>query len=895
MAFGRFLVILTVLVAICGKVLGQKSLKIDEKFRKKSLIEVFDRLERNYNLVIAYEPAQVKGIEISSLVVKKQSLERTMRLLLRRTNLNFRFITPQQISIYNKNKSVAQTDNALGGHYRTIRGSIFHALNQDPLPLSNVQIKGRPVGVTSDEEGQFEFKFKSYETDTLVVSYVGFSKKYIPLNSDNPVRFLQIELVPKTQAYSLADVVISEGSDQFVQLGKTSRNFSLHPQKLGNLSGLGENDFLRAAQLLPGISNPNESASELYIRGGTPDQNLFLLDGITIYQPGHFYGAFSNINTEAVKSISIHRGGFGAQYGGRVSGVVDMIGKPRRIAQLHTGGGINLLSANAFAEIPAFDKKVALLVAGRSTFSDIEQNPFYSQLFDNYFQHGIVFKDRQQRQENPDFITSQPSFGLFDLNTKLLFNPSHKDLISVSGFYSADRLAYQYQDSLPTHLLFNSEDRQSIINKGLSMNWHRQWTDGFFSKTTLAYSAYHKTYQYDSEFLGVHGKMSQSTFQENLLNDLAFRQDNQLTISSSQQTNFGIHITRPSIALTQHQKTFDSTSTFQTNQAYLFAGYLQHTYQPVKQLSLEMGLRNTWYTGTQKNYIEPRLSLQYNLSSQLSLNASWGQYRQFINRIWNSNSLGVGEDFWALSNDSSLEVAGSEHWIVGTKYETPDFLLNIELYHKKLSGLTSYSLFYNPELNELENIHMTTGGRGTAQGLDVLVQKKIGKYYSGWISYSLSKVTHHFEDLNKGLAFAANHDQRHQVNIVNTVSIDNLELSTTWTFASGRPFTQPTLSTTDVSPESSFPFFWEINSINTERIPAYHRLDFSASYSIPFAKQKGKLIGGITLFNVYNRKNISSKLFEVSYPTSSSQNFQIQESNKYLLGFTPNLFLNVKF
>ncbi|MEZ4851721.1 MAG: TonB-dependent receptor, partial [Bacteroidia bacterium] len=734
---------------------------------------------------------------------------------------------------------------------------------------------------------------------TLDLSYLGFQKYSIPVREITPGNLLTINLSPKD--HSLNDVIISDGSEQTIKVSDGASDIVLNPRKISALSPMGEPDVLRALQNLPGISSNNESASELNIRGGFPDQNLILFDGITVYQPGHFYGVFSAFNAQATKDVQLYRGGFSAKYGGRTSGVLDITGKPGNPKKITGGMGLNLMNVNAYLETPLFKKKGALLIAGRRSFSDIIQSTFYRQLFNNIFQQGYIYNQKNRSVYDSLNLQTDPSFLFDDINAKFTYQLSDKDLLSVSTYMGRDLLTYHSSESVTPGIISSTADTLLLKNRGISTSWARQWSPSFYSKTLIAYSNFEQEHIYKFSRWDSTGNGFWYRFpRENQLSSLNFRHDHEWKINPKHTLNFGAELT--DYKLSYQDRLFSDLGQLlddkTTRGSWLAAGYGEHLFRPVKNWEFAMGMRYHRYSKSTKNYFEPRFSFKGNLNNHFKIKGAWTRHYQFLTNIFEFNGLSVGENFWALADDDTIPVVNSEHFILGGAYENKNFLIDIEIYHKNTSGLITYAYFLPEDsivdINDLEILrtYLTKDGSSVARGIDILIQKKQGNY-TGWLGYSLARVDVSFPDINQGKFFPASHDHRHKLNWVNMYSWKKFEFSLNWTYSSGKPYTdlvEQNIARTSNNEDIKV----SLGERNANRLPAYHRLDFSTTYHISPPDNSWHSKVGITIFNLYNRKNVRDFRYNIVTDPKRNQS-QLVSMSRNLLGFSPTLFLNFEF
>ena len=320
----------------------------------------------------------------------------------------------------------------------TISGIVKDKESGETLPFANVFIKDTNIGTTTNGDGFFTLFNVPSENSTIQVQYLGYKVETLTLTKEIVKDKITILLAPDFN--KLDEVVINTDSrQQIIKMNENVSQISLSPKRLASIPNLGEKDIFRALQLLPGVSGTNESSAGLYVRGGTPDQNLVLLDGFTVYHVDHFYGFFSAFNSDAIKDIQLFKGGFPAEYGGRISSVMDLTGKRGNINKVSFSGGLSLVSANATLEIP-IGEKANLLLAGRRSYTDIIRSGLYNNIFDLYNDNdqsnGTRFPNFNNFQQNQ----TQPSFYFYDLNTKFSYNPSDKDIISISMYNGEDNL-----------------------------------------------------------------------------------------------------------------------------------------------------------------------------------------------------------------------------------------------------------------------------------------------------------------------------------------------------------------------------------------------------------------------------------------------------------------------
>jgi ferric enterobactin receptor len=793
---------------------------------------------------------------------------------------------------HSSNLNSLRFENKLQKNSITISGIVKDKESGETLPFANVFVKDTNIGTTTNEDGFFTLFNVPSETSTLQVQYIGYKVEILVLNQEIVKNKIIILLIPDDN--QLDEVVVSnDPGQQIVKMNKNVSQISLSPKKLASIPNLGEKDIFRAIQLIPGVSGTNESSSGLYVRGGTPDQNLVLLDGFTVYHVDHFYGFFSAFNSGAIKDIQLYKGGFPAEYGGRISSVMDLTGKTGNSNKFSLSAGLSLVSANATLEIPIGDK-ANLLIAGRRSYTDILKSGLYNIIFD-------LYNDSNQTNGNslPNFNgfqqnQTQPTFYFYDLNTKFSYKPSDKDIISISIYNGEDNL----DSSRENQNTFGSGTEERIINSdiedllnwgnwGSSFRWARQWSDKLYTNVVGAYSNYFsqrkRINDISIQLIDTTTTNKSGLIEDNNLNDYTLRIHNEYKINSKHSLEFGGQLTKNEVDYNYSLN--DSISVInQKDKGLIKTLYIQNKWSPTEKLNIIGGIRTTHFDVTNELYYEPRLSGSYQLNNKVKLKGAWGKYYQFVNRIVREDVTQGSRDFWLLANKENSPISFSQHLILGTSYEVDDWLFDVEYFEKEMTGLTEFSLRFQSALGTDPNDQLFFEGTGISRGVDFLIQKKVGKY-TGWLGYTLSEVVHTFPDLSNSPFYSLN-DQRHEFKIVNVLKAGRWDLGATWVYGSGKPYTAPNGLYTITLLDGKETEYVSIGEKNGLRIDPYHRLDLSATYNFNLGSGKGEM--GLSIFNLYNKTNTWYNEFEVV-------DNQVTETNVNYIGFTPSLFFNVSF
>ncbi len=771
-------------------------------------------------------------------------------------------------------------------HNLRVTGRIKDQSNGEPLPFATVYVEGyNDIATTTNTDGYFTLYNVPSDKETLLFSYLGYETQHFYLSPEIPLENLFVELTPAVNM--LNEVVVVKEREDVLKIPKLSIGvIQTTAAKIADLPALGEKDLFRTFQLMPGIAGSNESSAGMYVRGGTPDQNLVLYDGFSIYHQEHLMGVFSAFNTNAVKDVQLHKGGFDAKYGGRLSSVMEIVGKTGNDKEFNIGGDVSFLGVNGFIEVP-FQEKGSFFIAGRRSFQSFMYDKFTDVYSENQqmMSGGPGGKFNQRNQEKPKSY-------FYDLNAKLTYNPTKKDIFSISFFNGEDDLDNSRSGFGSSFMGGSITDQTNWGNIGSSMKWSRNWDNRLYSNLLASFSNYYslRNRQNNSTTSSVGGKVGvifdQNTNEDNDLWDYSLKLDNEYKINGKNKLEFGLNYSNYRIDY-RYSKSDSVNVLDMQNKGNLASAYVQDRVTLGEKFTVLPGIRFSYYDVTSKMYWEPRFQTFYKFNDQFNLKASAGYYYQFVNRIVREDISAGSRDIWLLSNDEGIPVSSSIHWIFGGSYETKDFLFDVEAYYKKLNDLSEYTLRFAPSfIDNTEFQQFFYNGKGYSRGIDFLVQKKYGKL-TGWVGYTLSETRYHFPVYGDGY-FPANQDVTNEFKIVATYKpVKDLTLSGTWIFATGKPYTEPMGAYTLDTPNGGNLNFIVVNGKNNARYPNYHRLDLLAKYDLSFIKSiKSSL--SLSLFNVYDRANVWYK--EYNYDTTDG----VTATNVNLLGFTPNLTFSIQ-
>jgi hypothetical protein len=866
---------------------------VNEFYFKEPLLNVLHDFETKYGMKLKYDSAQVADYKCLNDFQSERVLEAFKNLFDNLKGLSYYidnngYYCVVPIKNMPRNRTGLENTRYTGDVSRrnlTVTGRIKDQTNGEFLPFATVQVENfSTISTTTNTDGYFTLYNVPSDTVTLIFRYLGYETQYFYLSPDVKTDNLFVELQPAVNM--LDEVIIVSEREDVLKIPKLSIGvIQTTAAKIADLPALGEKDLFRTFQLMPGISAANESSAGMYVRGGTPDQNLVLYDGFTVYHQEHLMGVFSAFNTNAVKDVQLHKGGFDAKYGGRLSSVMEIVGKTGNDKSFNVGGDVGFLGFNAFMEMPFKNEKGSFFVAGRRSFQSFMYDKFTSVYSENS-QMSMSGPGGRFNQRN----RQKPESYFYDLNAKLTYNPTTRDIVSLSFFNGEDILDNSRESFGSSFMSGNITDKTNWGNVGSSLKWSRNWDDRFYSNLLVSFSNYYSLRDRKNSVTTTSGSsavmLDMNTNENNDLQDYSLKFDNEYKINGNNHLEFGLNYSHYGIDYSYSQS--DTLSILNMkNKGSLVSVYVQDRMSLNKRLTVLPGIRLSYFDVTPRLYAEPRLKAFYEINKELRMKASAGFYKQFVNRIVREDISAGSRDIWLLSDDKGIPVSSSTHLVLGGSYETKDCLFDVEAYYKKLYNLSEYTLrFTRSFIDNSGYQEFFYNGDGYSRGIDILVQKKYGKL-TGWIGYTLSESRYRFPVYGDGY-FSANQDVTHEFKTVLTYKPrKDLTLSATWIYATGKPFTEPIGAYTLTTPNGGNMNFIIADKKNNARYPDYHRLDLLAKYDLSFIKAVKSSIS-VSLFNVYDRANVWYKEY------AFDQMMGVTETNINLLGFTPNVTFSIQ-
>jgi hypothetical protein len=718
----------------------------------------------------------------------------------------------------------------------TVSGSVRNSENKETVPYANVLLESTMRGSYSNEYGFFSIQVVPDKLTTIQVSALGFAKQQISFLAQKDTT-LNVDLLPRVNL--LNEIVVSSIAAQD-RLGKGSTGIrSDLINKMPTL--LGEKDVFKAIQLLPGVKSGIEGSVGLYVRGGSPDQNLIILDEAPVYNPSHLFGFFSVFNTDAIKTVSFWKAGFPAQYGSRASSVIDIQMRDGNKRKIEGRGSIGILSSRLTLEGPLVKDKASMMVSFRRSYLDILTRP-------------LMTKNERQ------------SYRFFDINAKANWEIDAKNTLHVSFYSGGDKLINITREGFSQQPLVN-DTRLSWGNNTSSLRWNRQYSSRLFGNITLIQSRHLFEFTDIVERSGANGRYEFLRYGSNL-QDYALKNDLDWYPSNSHQLKFGLHFSLRFLTPSTFERK-DSLGQVPGVEAISYrnqetAAYVEDIWQVATTTTIRSGLRiNALAAGDTFLFLEPRINISHDIGNRLGVFASYTRANQFVHVLSNTG-LGLSTDLWVPPSRQFPPVQ-TDQWSVGLTKELPRFgsSISVETYRKYFRNLLAYNdgarfgiVSDQPEQTPWqENV---TKGRGLSYGTEIMIQKNSGKF-SGFISYTLGWLIHQFDSLNRGERFFGRSDNRHSLVATGTFKFSTrVQATATWHLHSGIALTAP--QGFHYIPIANFvqsepvlttvPYFGARNNFRTEAI---HRLDIA----IELIKEKKRFtrVWEFGVYNAYNRKN----------------------------------------
>ena len=747
----------------------------------------------------------------------------------------------------------------------TLNGYVRDAQSGEPLIQATVLNTATGAGVATNRYGYYSLTLPTTDTLRLRFSYVGYAPATLRLALRQDT-VINLEL---TSNNLLEEVVVQAPEDAVHERTQMSV-VSVRPEQVQTLPALlGEADILKTLQLMPGVQSGNEGTTGLYVRGGSPDQNLILLDGVPVYNVSHLFGFFSVFNPSSISYIELIKGGFPARYGGRLSSVLDIRMKEGNMKQFAGEASIGIISGSASIEGPIVKDKASFIISGRRTYLDLVAKPLLKEFAGN--------------------DDDEVGYYFYDLNAKVNARLGQKHHVYLSAYTGNDDAQISDQrDRFADRVQTISNDNFDLqwSNLTTAFRWNYVISPRWFSNTTLTYSRY--DYNNDVTYETTRRGILESGDPEQEREDTTYNFSRQRYRSSIKDwagridVNFlpnPQHNIQAGVSLIQHtfnpgavNYVFDTLGTDDIVAGDTVLGsaiidalegfvYLEDQWQLFPRFSMNVGVHASAFQVENETYtsLQPRVSVRYLLGETLALKASYARMTQYIHLLTNAG-LGLPTDLWVPATE---RIRPQQAWqgVIGLAKTLPSGLqVSLEGYYKTMDNLLEYrdgADFLDVEEDWQDKVVV---GEGRSYGAELLVEQRTGRL-TGWLGYTLSWTDRQFDEVNFGERFPFRYDRRHDISLTGSYQwTKKLTVSATWVFGTGQAITLP-VSSYDPIEIADFYFrdvvsegdIEEIRGRNGFRMQPYHRLDLNIQHRKE--KKWGERIWTVGVYNAYNRRN----------------------------------------
>ena len=739
----------------------------------------------------------------------------------------------------------------------TISGYVRDVSSKEVLIGASVINANTRSGATTNQYGFFSISTPLSDTIELLVSFSGYNiaaKKIVTKEN------IRLDILMEGNAGNLGEVVVTTGRNnrnvQRAQMGVI--DVPLHAIK--NLPVLmGERDVLKIIQLLPGVQGGQEGTSGYYVRGGNLDQNLIQLDEATVYNPNHLFGLFSTFNVNSINHVQLIKGGFPAEYGGRLSSILDITMKEGNKDKYQYEAGIGLLSNTASIEGPIQKNKSSFIVSGRLSHIGLYLKPL---------------------------LSKSTSYRFYDFNAKMNYELGKNDHVFLSLFKGNDNAAYTGANSLNYGTDFG--------NSTATLRWNHLFGSKVFSNTSLIYNDYHLSLGTTQN--SYYALLYTGIKDVNAKTDFTYTPSDNHTIKTG--ASFTYHTLYPAavsakipVRGSRLNINKDSIDKRYSNELAIYAN---DEWEVSDKVGINYGIRVPFFVASGKTYsfVEPRITAKFSINPAASVKGSFTMMNQFVHLIPNSTAS-LPTDIW-LSSSPLIKPQRSAQYALGLfkNFRNNSIEASVEAYYKTMDNQVLFKegtqILMSTNLNSV-----LTFGTGKSYGVEFFVKKNVGKF-TGWASYTWSKTTQLFAELNRGLEFPSSFDRRHNFSLTGTY-----ELNKRWTFSAdfvfytGRAFTLPAgRIAVPVNASLYDGSYYDFLARNNSRLRSYHRLDVSASY-----KKRRKFFElSYDSEWVYGIYNLYSRLNPYFVYLTTNANTKLPEAKQVsLLPIIPSVSYNIKF
>ncbi len=856
-------------------------------FQDLSLQESLEKLEENTGIYTAYNERELTDTKVS-ITFEKELLSEVLEALLGNDNLDYKVIG-NTVTIFRAKKSNSQKEEKKlpikqkSKENFTISGYIMDKESNETLIGATVFCQSLNIGTTTNEYGFYSMTIPE-GTYEFAFSYVGYATTIEQIELTNTIE----HTVSLSLGNTLEEVIVTDNEVtlRHIETQMSSNKISL--EKVKSIPALmGERDVLKIIQLMPGVQSGSEGTTGLYVRGGGPDQNLMLLDGVPVYNASHLFGFMSTFNGDAIKSVELIKGGFPARYGGRLSSIVDVRMKEGNMKKIQGDATVGLISGRFNIEGPIATDKTSFSFSGRRTWIDLLSTP--------------IQKAANKGKSSSEY-KSVTTYNLYDLNAKINHKFSNKSRLYLSSYLGNDKMSYN-----GTEAISKEEGKMTWGNKIGTARWNYQFSPKLFSNTTLYISSY--DFNFDNELieaLGTPNEAKEVYTSSSNIRDYGAKLDINYIPHPNHYIRaglkYGVYDFTPTTTYKELQEQENPLVAIRNESPVLsgseLSAYIENDMNITGRIKLNAGIHIANFSVQTSNYtsIQPRAALSFLINEKSSLKFSATKMTQYLHLL-TSPGLGLPTDLWVASTD---KIKPENSWQYGVGYThtlSKGYELTVEGFYKDMDNLLAYRSGFNFFSSSKDWENKVDIGTGVSFGGEILLEKTKGKT-TGWIGYTLSKSTRTFPDINFGKSFPYKYDRRHDIGLAIThKKNERVDFGLIWVYGTGNTYTLGTtnynalgINTNINEQDRLFGSLGTSNLIenrNNQRMPAYHRLDLSVN--LHKEKKRGTRTWSFGVYNAYARQNPF-----VVYNTTNREGLPILKQQS-LLPILPYFSYSFKF
>lgn len=818
------------------------------------LKEHLKQLAIQYEVTFNYIEEDVSKIEIT-LPEKSNSLEEALQYIESKTALKLNRIANNQVVI-----SKASTNSR-----KKICGYLYDSQTLAPIEFATVDAVNSTAFTTTNHLGYFEIL--ASENQTLRIRHLGYSTLNVSAkNFEDECE--KIYLVSENIALGevIAQTYLSRGIRK-----KSDGSVEIKPKSFGLLAGLVEPDVLQTMQQIPGVMSVDETVANINVRGGTHDQNLFLWNGMRLFQTGHFFGLISALNPNLPHTISISKNGSSAFYEGGVSSVVDINTLGNLPEKSSSSIGVNMIHGDMYHQ-SKLNKTSSIEISARRSLTDVIKSPTYKNYFNRIFQNTEII---DLGTNTPQEVQTVEDFYFYDASLQYQSEIGKRHLFSISSILISNELLFEENLSIENQV---NTKKNSLTQRTLggSINWRTRWNEQHSTEINFFVSQYQLEGQNESVF------NAQVLLQENSVLDSGLKIKHSWNIQESLQWNSGFQTHE--IGITNYDQINIPLFERRTKDVLLSHSLVQELKYQSKNEKLvsTSGLRMNYFQKWNLLLWEPRIAINYSLSGPLSIQLLAEQKNQTFSQIIDlqQDFFGVEKRRWVISNNDNIPVQKSNQASLGLTWTKNNWLIQGEGFYKKVEGITSSGQGFQ---NQLEFVKVI--GSYEVLGFEAFIQKKMDRFL-GWASYSFNENTYTFEGYIPP-QFASNFEVNHSIHFGSTYEWNNFKISLGGRYFSGRPNTVPLQSNPTFNAPGNPEIAYGIP--NEQNLDDYFQLNSSVSYTVTLS-DRTSILFGVSVLNLTDRANPLNRFYRINEDQQT-----IEEVNTFSLQRTFNGFLRVNF